>query len=105
MQIIVRGHKLKITPAIRNYAQKKMQKMERFFSNIQEVLVELEVQHIKNKAKRQIAHVTIKLSQGILRGNESDQDIYTALDKIFAKMEKQVKKHHEKLKTRRGGRI
>ncbi|MBU0580730.1 MAG: ribosome-associated translation inhibitor RaiA [Candidatus Margulisbacteria bacterium] len=101
MQIIVRGHKLKITPAIRRYAQKKMQKMSRFFSNIQEVLVELEVQQIKNKAKRQVAHVTINLSQGILRANESDQDIYTALDKVFDKMEKQVKKHHEKLKTRR----
>ena len=101
MQIIVRGHKLKITPAIREHAQKKMQKLERFFNNIQEVIVELEVQHVRNKAERQIVHVTVNLSQGVLRADEADPDIYIALDKVFTKVEKQVQKHHAKLKTRR----
>ncbi len=101
MQITVRGHKLKVTPAIRNYANKKLQRLERFFDNIKEIIVELEVQKIKNKAQRQSVHVTIDLAQGIIRANESDIDIYMALDKVFDKLEMQVKKHHEKLKTRR----
>jgi ribosome hibernation promoting factor len=101
MQIIVRGHKLKITSAIREYARKKMSKTGKFFTNIQQVLVELEVQHIKNKEKSQIAHVTIELAGKVLRANEADPDIYTALDKVFDKLEKQIKKHHEKLKDKR----
>jgi putative sigma-54 modulation protein len=103
MQIIVRGHKLKITPAIRAYAHKKLQRLERFFSNIQKIVVELEVQKIRNKAQRQTANVTVDLAQGIIRANEADPDIYTAIDKVFDKLDLQIKKHHEKLKTRRQG--
>ena len=61
MDIIVRGKQLKVTPAIREYAQNKLSKSEKFFETIIKMSVELDVKKIRNKDVAHHAKVIISL--------------------------------------------
>ena len=104
MEIIVKGIHLKVTTAIHDHAVKKLEKCEKFFNNIQKILVELEVLKIKNKDSAQVCKVTVYASGAIIRANESDPDMYVAIDRVVDKVEKQLRKHHDKLKNRKSGK-
>jgi putative sigma-54 modulation protein len=100
MNLIVRGHKLQVTPSIKAYAEKKLSKLENYFSNIIEAVLELEVSPIKNKDVSHIAKLTLSLpSNIILRGEERTNDIYAAIDLLTDKMVKPLKKQHDRLKN------
>lgn len=100
MKLTVRGHKLQITPAIKTYAEKKLSKLESFFGDINEAILELEVVRIKNKDNSHIAKITLHLPTNVtLRGEESTSDIYAAIDLLTDKMGKPLKKYHDRLKN------
>lgn len=100
MKLIVRGHSLKITPAIKAYAEKKINKLDGFFEGIIEAILELEVQKIKNKDRSHTAKITLHLPKHTtLRGEERTSDIYAAIDNLVDKMAKPLKKQHDRLKN------
>jgi putative sigma-54 modulation protein len=103
MDIIVRGKQLKVTPAIREYAQNKLSKSEKFFETIIKMSVELDVKKIRNKDVAHHAKVIISLPGKDEILEESDPDLYTAIDKISDKVNRQLKKRHEKMKIRPRG--
>ncbi len=101
MKIIVRGHNLKITEAINAYAEKKLTKLADFFEGITEIVLELEVSKIKNKDRSHTAKILINLPKHVvLRGEEETNDIYAAIDIIADKMQKPLKKQHDRFKDK-----
>jgi len=103
MDIIVRGKQLKITPAIKDYAQNKLSKSEKFFETIIKMTIELDVKKIRNKDIAHHAKVIISLPGKDEVLEESDPDLYVAIDKISDKVNRQLKKRHEKMKIRPRG--
>jgi putative sigma-54 modulation protein len=103
MDIIVRGKQLKVTSAIRDYAISKLSKSEKFFETIIKMSVELDVKKIRNKDVAHHAKVIISLPGKDEILEESDPDLYTAIDKISDKVNRQLKKRHEKMKMRPRG--
>jgi len=103
MQINVRTHHVDITPALKEYSEKKMHKLEKYFESIQEILVELDIVNTADENKRQVAMATIWAAQTIIRAKETSKDMYASIDMIFEKLEKQIKKHKDKLKSRKDG--
>lgn len=101
MRVIVRGHQLDMTGALKEYAEKKLSKIEKYFDNIQKVQVELDHHHSRPEDKRNVAQVTIWVAGSVLRGEIASQDMYASIDLVFEKLEKQVKKYKEKLKVRK----
>lgn len=101
MKVIVRGHQLGMTEALKEYAEKKLSKIEKFFDNIQKVQVELDYRPTKSEDKRNVAQVTLWVAGSIIRGEIASNDMYASIDKVFEKLEKQVVKHKEKLKIRK----
>lgn len=96
MQINVSGHHLDITPALRNYVESKLDRLERHFDRITNVDVILSVEK-----ERQKAESTIRISGGeVYAGAESD-DLYAAIDKLAAKLDRQLIKQKEKIKDRK----
>ena len=49
MKINVRGHGVKITKPMKEYAEKKLSKLSEYFNNITEIIVELEVKSMKKE--------------------------------------------------------
>jgi len=91
MKITFKGKHIEVTDAMRNYIEKRLNKIERHFDHILEVIVTLSVE--KN---RQIVEATLQASRALIRAEEETDDMYTSIDKVADKLERQIKKYKEK---------
>ncbi|MDD4802943.1 MAG: ribosome-associated translation inhibitor RaiA [Syntrophomonas sp.] len=98
MRLDVRGRNIEITDALKDYTTKRLSKLERYIDDarIAQVALSIEGEHHK-------VEVTIPLNGLILRGEVTAEDMYTAIDMVVEKLEKQIDKHKTKLyKSHRG---
>jgi putative sigma-54 modulation protein len=95
MKFIITGKNIDLTNALRDTVEKKLGKLEKYFSPGVEAHVTLSVQ--KN---RQIIEVTIPFNGIILRGEETTTDMYSSIDNVVDKLEKQIIRHKTKLDKR-----
>ena len=91
MKIVFKGKHIEVTDAMRNYIEKRLNKIERHFDHILEVIVTLSVE--KN---RQIVEATLQASRALIRAEEETDDMYTSIDKVADKLERQIQKYKEK---------
>lgn len=94
MNYNVRGENIEVTPAIREYVEKKIDKLEKYFSNTPEAnaMVNLKVNNTTSKVE-----VTIPMPNLVLRAEEENADMYAAIDLITDKLERQIRKHKTKI--------
>jgi len=97
MQIIIRGHGTEVTAPLKEYAEKKINKLDEFFNNIQKAEVTLDFRNIENQFRNQVAEVTVWTAGKIIRAADGASDMYAAIDQVFAKLERQIEKHKEML--------
>src|SRR3989339_701364 len=98
MQIKITGHGLVVSAALRDYAQKKMTKLEEFFNSIQKVEMVLDARSIDDRNKRQVAEIRIWLAgKKNIQAKEAGKDMYSAIDLVLQEAKRQVEKHKEKL--------
>ena len=97
----IRGENIAVTDAIREYAERKISKLEKYFDS-QDATVHVNAKVYPNK--KQKAEVTIPLKGVTLRAEETSDDWYGSLDIVVDKLERQVRKHktklHRKIKTK-----
>lgn len=96
----IRGKNIEITPTLREYVEKRVGKITKYFDNIEEIFVLLAVEK-----DRHIVEVTAEVPSGlVLRGEEETGDMYTSIDLVVEKLERQIRKQKTKLERRfRGG--
>jgi putative sigma-54 modulation protein len=92
MQMSVSGHHMDITPALRSYVENKFERLERHFDQITNVHVILSVEK-----ERQKAEATINVARGDLFADAEHENMYAAIDGLVDKLDRQLKKHKEKL--------
>lgn len=101
MKLNIKSRHSNVSPAVKEYAEKKISKMDRFFANIQEIVIDFDILKNKDDTERQYASATVWASGTILRAQETSETLYASIDSIFDKLEKQLKKYNEKLKERK----
>ena len=95
----VRGKNIEITPALRDYVEKRVGKVTKYFDTVGEITVLLTV-----SKGRHIVEVTVPVHGVLLRGEEATMDMYTSIDLVVEKLERQIHKHTTKRDKRfRGG--
>lgn len=99
----VRGENLAITDAIRDYAETKLSKLEKYFSEDETVTVHVNAKVYPNKRAK--AEVTIPHKNFTLRAEETSDDWYASLDLVVDKLERQLRKHKTKLQNRNKVRV
>lgn len=94
MEIIIRGEKMKITDAMKDYAEEKLSKLDKYIGNSSDVRanVIVKVRNHQNKVE-----ITIPLKSFILRSEETQEDFYAAVDKAIDVLERQVRKNKTRL--------
>lgn len=92
MDITVRGKNIEVTPALRDYVEKKVGRITKYFSDVKDVHAVLFV-----KKSEQIIELTVSVNSIILRAQESTNDMYTSIDLVVDKIERQLTKHKTKL--------
>lgn len=95
MQVHVRGKNISVTDALKDYAEKKVRKLEKYFNNYGHAQVVLSVQKDSHKVE-----VTIPINGIILRGEETTGDMYASVDLVVDKLEKQVERYKGRLLKR-----
>jgi putative sigma-54 modulation protein len=98
MNITIKSHHVNITGALKEYAHKKVEKLLKFFDNVQEVIIELDIRDTSDEDSRQFAAGIIHASQTTIRAEESSRDMYASIDLLCEKLTQQLKKHKEKLR-------
>lgn len=96
MQINFTGHRLEITPALREFTTNKFDRLRRHFEKITSIHVTFDVEKL-----RQIAEATIHVSKAELHAHSESEDMYSAVDLLVDKLDRQLIKHKEKMKAHR----
>ena len=93
MKYNIRGDKMVVTDAIRDYAETKLGKLEKYFKD-DEVTANV-LTRVRGNA--QIVEVTIPTSKFVLRSEEENEDLYAAIDLVSDKLERQIRKNKTRL--------
>ena len=97
MELVIRGDKIKVTDSIKNYLEEKLSKLDKYIENSSEVRATVVVR-VNNH--NQIVEITIPLKSFILRSEESQDDIYAAIDKTIDKLERQIRKNKTRIMSK-----
>jgi putative sigma-54 modulation protein len=99
MVIQIAGKNLEISDSLKEMVNKKVKKLDRYFEPETEVSVVMSTQRA-----RHIVEITIPFDGMILRGEEATDDMYTSIEHVVHKLEKQIHHHRTRLERRlRGG--
>lgn len=91
----IRGKNVEITPALREYVEKRIGKVTRYFKEVGEISVLLSV-----SKERQKVEVTVPVQGVLLRGQEVTENMYTSIDLVIEKLDRQIRKHKTKMQRR-----
>ena len=97
MKINIRGSKLEVTDAIRNYLESKLKKLDKYFENPDEITANVVV---RTRGIDQTAEITIPIKKAILRAEESNKDLYASIDFAVDKLERQIRKNKTRIKQK-----
>jgi len=98
MQTSVTFKKLDPSDHLKAYVGEKLDRFDKYLYNPAEANVVLSVEKF-----RHIAEITIVGDRLNIIGKEETEDMYSAIDMVLDKLEKQIKKSKEKIRERRGG--
>ena len=93
MKYNIRGDKMVVTDAIRDYAEEKLGKLEKYFKD-DEITANVLT---RVRGNSQIVEVTIPTSKFVLRSEEENDDLYAAIDLVSDKLERQIRKNKTRL--------
>ena len=104
MKIIISGKHLKITDAIKNYTEEKINKISKYTDAITEVDVVLSVEDTKSSGQIHKADGLVYASGTKIKVETENTDLYAAIDELSERLERQVRKYKEKQKdfTKKG---
>lgn len=97
MNLKISGHHVEITASLREYVIAKLDRVIRHFDQVIDGSVLLAVDKHTEKDKRQKAEITLHLKGKEIFAESADVDLYTAIDMLVDKLDRQVLRHKTKL--------
>ncbi|AYW45377.1 ribosome-associated translation inhibitor RaiA [Tetragenococcus koreensis] len=91
----VRGENIEVTQGIRDYVEKKVGKLERYFNDVPEATAHVNLKVYTEKTAK--VEVTIPLPYLVLRAEETSPDLYGSIDLVVDKLERQIRKFKTKI--------
>lgn len=91
MNLQLTGHHLEVTPALREYVQNKLTRISNHFDHVIDVKVTMRVEKLAQKVE-----ATLHVPGNDLHAESSNENMYSAIDTLTDKLDRQVLKHKEK---------
>jgi len=106
MKVTVKGkHRLEVTDGLREHAEQRLHRLEKYFQNVTEAIV---IESVEGASEHRV-EVTLFGDNLTLRGEERTGDMYASVDRVVEKLEQRLKKykvkhthlrnHHDSLRT------
>ena len=94
MKLTIQARNMSVSPAITQRIEKKTETMGRYLWPETEMQIKMH----KEKARR-VVEITVPMGKNVILRSESsaDDNLFLAIDKALAKMERQIRKHRTKL--------
>ncbi len=92
MNIIIRGKHIEVTDALKSYVAKRVGKLEKYTDEFQDITVTLLVERDRHRVE-----VTAPINGMILRGEEETGDMYSSIDLVLEKLERQIDKYRTRI--------
>ena len=89
MKFTIRGKKLEVTDSLKSYIEEKIGRLDKYFENPDNISANV---LMKLSGNNQVVEVTINTHGLILRGEESNKDLYASIDEDIDILERQVRK-------------
>jgi putative sigma-54 modulation protein len=99
MDIKIRGKNVELTPAMKEYIEEKIGGLDKYFDQVKSVDVALTVEKNKSIENTQKAEVTMHVNGSVIRGEEASVSMYSSIDIVVEKLERQLKKYKSKIYT------
>ena len=95
MKLTIQARNMSVSPAITQRIEKKTETMGKYLWPETEMLVKMR----KEKDDRRVVEITVPMGKNVILRSESsaDDNLFLAIDKALAKMERQIRKHRTKL--------
>ena len=100
MRLQVKGKNVEVSESVKNYAQRKLGRLERHLNDSARLELELAVERNPSVAANQVAEATIWTKGPVIRARESSSDMKASIDLLVDKLERQATRLREK--RRRG---
>ena len=91
MNLQLTGHHLEVTTALRDYLHSKLARVSSHFDHVIDVKVTLSVEKLQQKVE-----ATVHVPGNDLHAECADENMYSAIDMLADKLDRQVLKHKEK---------
>ncbi|GAY72669.1 ribosome hibernation-promoting factor, HPF/YfiA family [Lentilactobacillus kosonis] len=91
----IRGENIEVTQAIREYVEKRISKLEKYFDGDVNNTAHVNLKVYPNKQAK--VEVTIPLPYLTLRAEEMSNDLYASIDLVTDKLERQIRKYKTKV--------
>lgn len=92
VNVVVSGHHFNVSPRLRTQVDEKLRRLRRHFDRLTEIQCILSTQKSLKRAE-----ATIHLRGNIIFAHASAEDMRTALDRLYQKLDRQLLKHKEKI--------
>ena len=96
MELQIAGKNIDLSPAVRRYIERKLGRLNRHLPNIIGSKVEISEEKTRSPQQRFVVQVTIDSSGTLFRSEERGEDLFTAIDKIAATMNRQIEHYKGK---------
>jgi ribosomal subunit interface protein len=100
VRTIVKGKNLDVPDPVRQYAERKMRRLERFLDDRTDAILEIWNEQHRSAAESHIAEVTVIIDGQTLHSHAAGPSYQAALDTVADKVERQVVDHREKPRVR-----
>jgi putative sigma-54 modulation protein len=97
-RMMITGRHVDVTPALRQYVESRIRRLDRFHVNIGSVQVILGVEKYRHKAE-----IVLHLDRTILQSEALTDEMYGSIDRLFDKISAQLRKRKEKKSSHKGG--
>lgn len=95
MNLIIHGHHVEVTAALRSYVEDKLERIRRHFDGAIEADVLLSVQDKLNRK----AEITLRVPGSSLHAEQTGEDMYAAIDVLVDKLDRQVLRHKDRARN------
>ena len=96
MHIDITGHQIDVTTSMRDYLTNKFERIKRHFDQVIKVHAILSVEKLEHKAE-----ATMHINGKTIFSFFTEEDLYAAIDLLIDKLDKQIRRHKDKLTSTR----
>ena len=100
MEISIFARNMEMTPRLSEYVERKVEKLDRYLSSIDEARVDLTVENTRSASHRQVAQLTVRVRGTILRAEERTGDMFASIDAVLDKMYRQIARYKGRRRNR-----